>query len=125
MIFQASDLKGNYFPDLLDNNYLPVKPTYSKGSLWLKLFGYSNFLYARATRAITNHAPIREYYLRSFLREIFSCLYRLYPIELRHHVLYKCRRYNNYWNSNRVFLSHFVLFLKYNLEAFSFHKEVT
>ena len=29
-------------------------------------FGHSNSLYARATRAIVNHAPIREYHLRFF-----------------------------------------------------------
>lgn len=28
MIFQSSDYKGNNFLDLLDDNYLPIKPTY-------------------------------------------------------------------------------------------------
>ena len=31
MIFQASDYKGNNFLDLLNNDYLPTKPTYMKG----------------------------------------------------------------------------------------------
>ena len=30
MMFQASDYKGNNFFDLLNDNYLPTKPTYMK-----------------------------------------------------------------------------------------------
>jgi len=43
------------------NNYLPIKLSYIKSRPWLKLIGYSNSLYIRATRAITNHMPIGEY----------------------------------------------------------------
>jgi len=84
-----------------NDNYLPTKLTYLRDGLWLKIIGYSNFLCIRATRAIINHAPIWEYCLRFFLKKNFSCLYRVYPIESRHHILQKYRRYNNYWNSNR------------------------
>jgi len=66
MTFQASDLKGNHFLELLDNNYLPITPTYKKGGLWINQFGYSNSLCARATRVITNHDPIGEYHKREF-----------------------------------------------------------
>ena len=38
-----------------------LKLTYSKGGTWLKYFGYSNLLCARATRATVNHVPIGEY----------------------------------------------------------------
>ena len=31
MIFQASDYKENHFLDLLNDDYLPIKPTYIKG----------------------------------------------------------------------------------------------
>jgi len=61
MTFQVSDDKGRFFLDLLDNDLNSIEPTYSKGGLWLKFFGYSNSLCIRATRAITNHAPIGEY----------------------------------------------------------------
>ena len=91
MYFQASDCNLN----LLDNNYLSIKPTYMKDSTWLKLLGHLNSLYARATRAITNHAPIGKYCLRFFPRENSNCLCKIYPIKSRHHILYKCRRYNN------------------------------
>ena len=67
MTFQASDNKGRYFLDLLDNDLNLIELTYSKGELWLKFFNYSNPLCARAIRAITNHAPIREYHLIFFL----------------------------------------------------------
>ena len=37
MTFQISNLKENYFLNLLDDDYLPIKPTYMKSSLWLKV----------------------------------------------------------------------------------------
>ena len=37
----------------------------------------------RATRAITNHAPIGKYRLKFFPWEDFSCLCGTYPIETR------------------------------------------
>ena len=37
MTFQASDHRGNYFLELLDNRYLPIK-----GDPWLKQFGHLN-----------------------------------------------------------------------------------
>ena len=46
------------------------------------------------TWAITNHAPIGEYQLCFFPREEFSCLYGLYSIETRCHILYNYRRFN-------------------------------
>ena len=103
--------------------YLLVNPTYTKGSSWLKQISHSNSLYTRAIRVITNHVPIKEYNLRFFPRENFSYLYRIYPIELRCHILHKYRRYNNYWNLNRKSLIYFVLFLEYNPEVFSFIKK--
>ena len=61
MIFQASDEKGRHFLELVDNNLKDIGLSYTKGSLWLQLFGHSNTLCACAMRAITNHAPIGEY----------------------------------------------------------------
>ena len=82
MTFQVSDLKEKQFLDLLNNDNNIIELSYIKGKSWLKYFGYSNLLCVRATRAITNHAPIGEYRLRFFSREDFSCLCRSYPIEL-------------------------------------------
>jgi len=61
MTFQASDGKGRHLLKLVDNNLKDVKPSYTKGSPWLQLFGHSNMLYAHTMRAITNHAPIEKY----------------------------------------------------------------
>jgi len=72
------------------------------------------------TRAITNHAPIGEYRLRFFLNEEFKCPCDNYPIKSRRHILYDCMRFNGYWNSRRDSLSHFVMFLTANPNAFAF-----
>ena len=96
MSFQALDDKGHHFLEFLDDNSKPIEPSTSREELWLKYFGHSNLLCVRATRAIVNHALIDEYCLRFFPQEEFKCLYGLYSIKSRCHILYKCRKYNNY-----------------------------
>jgi len=118
--FQASNLKGSQFLDLVNNDNNPIEPTYAKGGSWLKSFGHSNSLCARAIRAITSHALIGKYRLRFFPREEFKCSYGFYPIESRHHILHECNRFNRYWNLRRDSLSHFVMFLVFNPSTFSF-----
>ena len=120
MTFQASEGKSKHFLDLLDNNLNPIEPFYTKGGPWLQMFGHSNSLCAHATRAITNHAPIGEYWLRFFPNLDFSCPCNNYPIESRRHILHECKRFNGYWNPRRDILNHFVMFLTDNLNAFAF-----
>ena len=120
MTFQASDEKGRNFLSLVDDNYEDIELFYIKGGSWLQAFGHSNSLCARATRAITNHASIEEYYLRFFSNKDFSCLCRNYPIESRRHILHNCKRHNKYWNPRRDSLCHFILFLIANPKAFMF-----
>ena len=120
MMFQASDSKGNHFLDLLDDDLNPIEPLYIKGGPWLQSFGHSNSLCAQATRAITNHVPIGEYRLRFLQNMDFSCLCNNYPIESRRHILHECKRFNRYWNPRRDTLSHFVMFLITNPNAFTF-----
>ena len=122
MTFQAFDFKRKHFLESLDDNYLSIKPVYMKNSMQLKSIGHSNSLCVRATRAITNHALTEEYYLRFFPKENFSCPCSHYLIESRHHILHECRRYNKYWNPNREYFNHFIMFLEFNPRAFSFHK---
>jgi len=90
MTFQASDGKGSQFMDLVDDNFNIIEPAYTKGGLWLQVFGHSNSLCACATRAITNHAPIGEFCLKFFPNEDFKCLCNNYPIETRRHILHEC-----------------------------------
>ena len=71
MTFQASDLKGKQFLDLLDGDDNIIEPSYIKGGSWLKYFSHSNSLCVQAIRDITNHALIGEYRLRFFPREEF------------------------------------------------------
>ena len=123
-MFQASDLKGNQFLDLLDDNNNIIEPSYTKGGLWLKLIGHSNSLCVQATRAITNHAPTGKYRLRFFLGEEFNCLCEQYPIKSRRHILHECGRFNEYWNPRRDTLSHFVIFLEFNPSTFSFSQRL-
>jgi len=121
MTFQASDLKGRQFLNLLDKDFNVIELCYAKRGPWLKLFGRSNSLCACATRAITNHTPIGEYRLRFFPRKKFKYLCGLYSIESRWHILYECRRFNRYWNPRQDFLNHFVMFLEANPNAFAFN----
>ena len=82
--------------DLVNDDNNIIEPTYVKGGSWLKMFGYSNSLYAHATRAITNYAPIGEFRLRFFSREEFKCLCDQYSIETRYYILHDCGRFNGY-----------------------------
>jgi len=120
MTFQASEGKGKQFLDLLDDDLNAIEPSYTKGGPWLQMFGHSNSLCAHTTRAITNHAPIREYRLRFFPNLDFSCPCNNYPIKSRRHILHECKRFNGYWNPRRDTLKHFVMFLIANLNAFTF-----
>jgi len=120
MIFQVLDAKGKQFLDLLNSDDNIIKPSYIKDGLWLRHFSYSNSLYARATKAIINHAPISEYRLRFFPREDFSCPCGSHPIKTRRHILHECKRFNKYWNPRRDLISHFILFLEFNPSVFGF-----
>ena len=120
MTFQASNRKVNQFLKLLDDDFNTIKPSYTKGGSWLQAFGLSNLLCTCAIRAITNHAPIRKYQLRFFLYKDFSCLCNNYPIESRRHILHEYKRFNGYWNPKKDSLSHFIMFLVANPNAFTF-----
>jgi len=119
-MFQALDGKEKHFLDLVDNNLNIIESAYTKGRSWLQVFGHSNSLCAHATRAITNHAPIDEYWLRFFPNKDFKYPCNDYPIESRRHILHECRRFNGYWNLRRDSLNHFTMFLITNPNAFTF-----
>jgi len=120
MTFQALDGKGKHFLDLLDDDLNVIKPSYARGGPWLQNFGHSNSLCTCAVRAITNHAPIGEYRLRFFPNMDFACPCNNYSIESRRHILHECQRFNRYWNPRRDTLTHFVMFLTSNPNAFAF-----
>ena len=96
MIFQALDQKGCQLLKLVDNDNNPIELSYINRESWLKFIRHFNSLYARAIRSIINYAPIGKYRLHFSPKEDFKCLCRLYPIEPRHYIFHKCRRFNNY-----------------------------
>jgi len=112
MMFQALNTKGRQFLELSDDDLQPI-------------INHSNSLCARASRAIVNHASIGEYCLRFFSQEEFKCPCGQYPIKTRRHILYECRRFNNYWNPRWDTIAHFMLFLEFNSNAFSFGESIT
>jgi ribonuclease HI len=71
----------------------PPKPTTKKGGgLFMRAFGSSNSLAARASRAITNHAPLGDYRRRFFPREPRDCV-ECNVEQTRAHVINTCTRY--------------------------------
>jgi len=50
MTFYASDTEERHFLELLDDEIQSLELSYSKGGSWLKFFGHSNSLCARATK---------------------------------------------------------------------------
>jgi len=96
MIFQASNVKGKQFLNLLNSDNNIIELLYIKDSLWLRHFSHSNSLYVRAMRAIINHTPISEYRLKFFPRKDFSCPCSLYSIKTKKYILYEYRRFNEY-----------------------------
>jgi len=118
MTFQASDIKGQNFLELLDNENNLLKLSYSKGGTWFKYFGYLNSLCVKSSRAIINHVSIGEYHLKFFPYKDFKYPCGNYPIELRRHILHKYKEFNNYWNLRKDTIRYFVFFLIFNSGAF-------
>ena len=125
MTFQALDMKGKHFLDLVNNDNNTIELLYIKGGSWFKYFGHSNSLYTRASRVITNHAPIGEYRLIFFSREEFSCSCGQYSIKTRCYILHEYKRFNKYWNLRRDSIGHFIMFLELNPNIFAFPKSIT
>ena len=71
--FNCLTVQGRHFLTLKGKNCKPLQPSYSKGGSWLTHIGQPVTLYARATRAILNHAPIGEYRQRFFPAECTQC----------------------------------------------------
>ena len=124
MIFQAFETRDRHFLDFLNDDLHSIESLYTKGDLQVKYFRHSNSLYVRATRAIINHTSIGEYYFYLFSKENFNCLCRNYLIKSRHYILHNCRRFNNYWNLRQDTISHFVSFLVFNKNIFSFGESI-
>ena len=82
-----------FVTDLKDNNNENIVPTYTKGSLWLKICRCSNTLTAYLTRLITNHTPIGEYRLRFFSNELCSYPCKKAEIKMRQHLPFNSKSF--------------------------------
>ena len=82
MIFQVSNFKGKYFLISLDNKLFPIEPSYIKRDPWIKHFRYLNLLCVRATKAITNHTLVEEYYFQSSPERILVVYIKLIQLKL-------------------------------------------
>ena len=56
---------------------------------------------------------------------IFSYHCSNHFIESRYYILHECRSFNNYWNLRRDTISHFMSFLEFNSNIFSFGESTT
>jgi len=59
--FMTNPKRGQCFLDFEDENQKVIKPTYTKGGLWLPSIGFTNSLCACFTHMTTGHTPIGEY----------------------------------------------------------------
>ena len=84
---------GSRFLRLKDEQGRPLHPASKKGGPWLFRFGEDPSLMSRATRAITGHAPIGEYYARFNIPESHRCACGCFGS--RDHILNSCRVYRH------------------------------
>jgi hypothetical protein len=110
---------GSCFLHLRDSGDRLLWPTYVNRGAWLKQFP-SLSLTTRAVRAITVHAPIREYWLSFFPTEPHSCRHCGAHLEMREHNLYKCPHYMCRTQDEFMTIGYFQWFLDDNLDTFMF-----
>jgi len=100
MEFLRGETRGRNFLTINTEQHKEATPTYTKGGTWMSHLGHSISLCARATRAISSHAPIGEYRARFFPQETCACPCGQSNIETRLHILTECTRFA----SNRITL---------------------
>jgi len=93
--------------------------------MWMKFCGISNSLCTHITRIITNYASIDKYRLRFFPKKSIVYICGKYLIETRRHILFKCSRYNKFWDPKRESLKDVLTFLEFNPRAFCFQEDTT
>jgi len=79
--FALPSSQGHHFLPLKGSIKNLLQPSYAKDGGWLPFIGKSVTLYARATRAILNHAPIGEFRQHFFPAECTQCPCGHYQVE--------------------------------------------
>ena len=105
---------------LRDPKGKPVRPTYSNGGTWLKHVNDENALCAHFTHAITNHAPVGEYYQRFNIpdHKTHECECGC-PMQTQHHIFTQCGILDTQ-DSNPQYVVELVGFLIDNPKVFAF-----
>ena len=91
--FSRPSYQGHHFLSLKGGNRKPLQLSYTKGGSWLPVIGKSVTMCARATQAILNHAPIREFRQCFFPAECTYCPCGHCQVETRRHILADCSRF--------------------------------
>ena len=119
--FSCPSSQGCHFLPLKDGNHKSLQPSYTKGDSWLPFIGELVTLYARATQAILNHAPIGEFRQCFFPAECTQCLYGYCQVEICQHILANCCQFSHTSLIDPLLsLKDFVKFLKEHPSAFAF-----
>ena len=84
--------KGHYFLNFEDKKERVIKLTYTKGSLWLLVIGFTNSLCTRFTHMTTSHIPIGEYRQRFFSHLPTSCPCSEAEVQTREYIIMECVR---------------------------------
>jgi len=117
-LFQTSSYRGSQFLDL-KRGKKRLKPSDRKGGPWISAASSSNSLMARASHAITAHAPIGSYRARFRLPGDQEC-----PCgggeETRLHILTRCPFYWRRKGNPLVTVGSFIGLLKEHLTTFTF-----
>ena len=119
--FSHPSSQGRHFLFLKGGNRKSLQPSYTKGGSWLPFIAESVILCARATRAILNHAPIREFRQHFFPAECTQCLCSHCQVKIRRHILADCSRFAHAPLTDPLpSIKDFVKFLKEHPSAFTF-----
>ena len=94
MSFTNSLKKDYYFLNFENKKQRVIKPTYTKGGLWLPIIGFTNSLCAYFICMTTSHAPIREYRQRFFPHLPTSCPCGEAEVQTQEHIVMECNRHN-------------------------------
>ena len=120
MSFANSLKKGHYFLNFKDEKERVIKPTYTKGGLWLSIMGFTNSLCTHFTHMTTGHAPIREYRQRFLSHLSISCSCGKAKVQTQEHIVMEYNRHNPFTRLCNIIINSFVYFLADNPEVFSF-----
>ena len=119
--FANSLKKGQCFLNFEDKKKQVIKPTYTKGELWLSFIGFINSLCTQFTCITTGYVPIGEYRQRFFSYLPTSCLCSEAEVQTCEHIVIECNLYDPSMRPCIIIINSFIYFLADNPGIFSFN----